>query len=262
MRRLFIALLACLGLASCSVFDDRADCPSRLTVWYDLFPGDVESAERNLYLTVKDINGIAYSDPVNADDYPQGTVIEVGRGPAIVSAYTGVDVMERQGDVLVIPDGMECDSLYLHIGYPDCCEDEAEDHVQTHKQFCNLRVIVEGGEVWEGDGLWSLFSNWNGLDVFTGQPVEGNLTSYLRYIGDGVWEGRIIRQGDDSLILEFTGPTGEPIHIDLGQVMADAGYDWTAIDLEDFTIYIRLAEGGVVWSIAPWEDGGDHDVCV
>ena len=260
--RILSVALALSALVSCSVFDDRTGCPSYLTVWYDLFPGSVVSSGRNLSLLVNDSEKVAFDENINADDYPSGTVIKVKKGLAVVSAWTGIDGMVRNGHVLMTKEGGECDSLYLHVGHPDCCDDLSEDHVQMHKQFCTLTVVVEGGEVWGGNGLWTILSHWNGLDVIDASSVSGDLSSYMRYMGEGTWQCRIIRQGDDSLTLEFEGPTGEPLHFDLGAIMAEAGYDWSALDLEDFTLYIRQAEGEWIWSIAPWNDGGDQIIRV
>ncbi len=254
---IIFTLLSLVLFPSCSVFDDHDGCPCYLTVHYDLFTGQVASSGRNIDILVSDATGIVFDSAVDADSFPEGTDIKVKKGRADMAAWTGMSSMTKNEPYLLVGD--ECDSLYLYHAVVDCCDDLAEVHVEPLKQFCTLTVMVAGGEVWNGDGDWTLFADYKGIEALTGNPVKGLDETRLRYLGDGVWQCRICRQGDGLLVLVIDGPVGETVTIPLHEIMEESGYDWTGESLEDFTLYIGYAEEGELsWSVLPWKDGGDR----
>ena len=254
------ALVCGLAFTSCSVYDDRDSCPGWLTVCVARLDTP-ELAGKPLSVLVTDGAGVAADTVITPSDYPGGYDVEVIPGNVSLSAFVGGKTLMRDGSILSLPAGGEVDSLYT-FAYDTCVDFPTTVCVEPLKDFCTLTVVVEGSEPWGGQGSWGVILPWNGSDMMTWRPVPGNHGSYMRYVGDGRWEYRIPRQGGYGQTLVFDGPSGGPFVIDLGKVMEEAGYDWGKGSLDDFTLYVREAEGRWTWDIAPWNDGGDRVIVV
>ena len=128
--------------------------------------------------------------------------------------------------------------------------------MSLHKQYAAVAVKMENA----ADGLEvTVRGIWNGLDLVTLSPVGGAFSFAPERTEDGVWYFRLMRQGDDSLVMDITGGDGRTVPYDLGGAIRAAGYDWGAEDLDDIFLGVDYVTGEVSVSVVPWEEGLVYD---
>lgn len=247
-------LLLGASLTSCSVKEDRMDCPCILTI-------DISECENSPVLKVRNITeNQASGKPVmsenNDSDLTQS--FQVKKGRVLVSAYSLLRNMYEQDELLLmIPKGQQCDELYAFSEILSCREDEKFQKIQLHKQFCTLSIIPTG---WEGDEFpYSLMlkGTTSGISLWDLSPVPGEFLCSAKWNGSGQFQANIPRQGSDDLEL-IVLDKGEFVRsFPIGKLIADSGFDWDAMDLDDITLSIDFTRIDVSVLIRGW--GESHE---
>ena len=174
-------------------------------------------------------------------------LVQAPKGKIRLQAVSGVklDPEER----LEIPYGYECPPVYLYSELVNTLCDSTRVAVQLSKHFCTLSLSFDGPSGW-GEPYWAqIRGGIDGLDR-DGQPVEGAFSCRL----DAGFSARLPRQEPErELWLDITLPDQVVRTFPLGTYMLESGYDWTAPDLDDLPLEIRLSVTELLIRSNLWE---------
>ena len=229
-----IVTLGILGLAvlvSCSVKEDRTDCPCWLTVRAS-YPNERVSAWFG-------------SQPIFQDEDGQQVDRQVPRGI--------VDIVACRGK-FIAQEGHQMDELFASLTQVDTQCEEAEVIPYLHKQFARVSLEFEGSEDGRVERILQVQGNVKGADKHTLQPLEGSFRCTPDEPQDGGYEVRVPRQKDDSLTLlqyDLNGKELDPIP--LGYLIKKAGFDWTQESLGDVAIIADIPAQTFQITVMDWE---------
>lgn len=230
------ALAGLLLLLSCSVKEDRTLCPCALSIELRDLPGPV-----SVQVVAGDHRATytARQDTVMLVQAPKGTIR--------LMAVCGARLEPEEN--LQIPFGFDCPSVYLYSDLVNTLCDSTRVAVQLNKHFCTLSLSFDGPEGW-GEPFWGqIRGKVNGLDR-EGRPTEGDFSCRL----DAGLTARLPRQApDEELWLDITMPDHVIRTFALGTYMLQAGYDWTAPDLEDLPLRIQLSVTELILQTGLWK---------
>lgn len=253
MRRINIILVVLLPLlASCSVKEDRDECPCWLQI-------DLSTCSH--YADRVSLKGWTSSSPVFgvqvlSEDFSSSHEEEVPRTMVSYCATSGLDDSRSSGMLVIVPEGMQSDRLYAYRADVQAFGETAYDKVSLHKQYAAVAVKIDDSD---NDYSVTVKSRWNGLDLVSLKPVAGSFRFAPERNEEKVWYFRLPRQGDDSLIMEITGANGYTYPYDLGRLIRESGYDWAAEDLDDIMIGVDYHSGQTTIKVIPWEEGLIYD---
>ena len=245
-------LMLLLILFSCSVKEDRDVCPC----WMQI---DLTSCSR--YTDLVSLKGWTEREPVFGvrvpeEEFPLAHEEEVPRGMVHYCAHTDPGASSISGMKVLVREGEQAPRLYAYRADVPAYGETASDRVSLHKQYAAVAVKMENA----ADGLEvTVRGMWNGLDLVTLSPVGGAFSFAPERTEDGLWYFRLMRQGDDSLVMDITGGDGRTVPYDLGGAIRAAGYDWGAEDLDDIFLGVDYVTGEVSVSVVPWEEGLVYD---
>ena len=256
MKRLSITLaIATLAvyLPSCSIKEDRDDCPCILSVQVDSKQG--EGSEPSA-LDLRIDSG--WERHVPSGEYGSSYEVAVPRGISNVSALSGSEGMSASGTVLAYAGEGSYPALFARSETVDCRGETASDTVRLYKQFANIAIMLDNPS-----RPMTLKSGWNGLDIKTLEPVKGAFAATPAPFGDDCVITRVPRQGDSSLRLEFLDGDGLTADsVDLGEVLERAGYDWGKRSLDDIIVTLESAAPSIAVEIIDWADGERIEIIV
>ena len=228
-------LAGLLVLISCSVKEDREACPCALRITLSGLPGPA------------DVQVIAGEHKAS---YHAGRdtvmVVQAPKGRIRLLAVAGASLAPEEP--LRIPLGFECPPVYLYSELVNTLCDSTQVEVTLHKHFCTLSLSFDGPPGW-GEPYWAeIRGSVSGLDR-EGKPAPGEFTCRL----DTGLSVRLPRQApDDGLWLDVTMPDRVVRSFSLGAYMLEAGYDWTAPDLDDLPLEIRLSVSEILIRSGLW----------
>lgn len=256
-KRLLI-LLILSTLASCSIKEERGECPC----WLDIVVSGCRERARNV--TVSTWNPeMLFSEGIDVEDYPDYYERTVPKGFVNVSVYAGQKNQTLSGENLVIPDGKECDSLWVHRSLVDCSGEFASDTATLHKQFATIFLKIDNlapGEEYPYELV--IRSGFDGLRLTDCTPHAGVWALPLRRLPDGTYSFRVPRQGDGTLSLDLL-LDGEKIdEYPIGEHILRAGYSWFSEDLEDIRIGMDYGRSEIHISVESWEEGASYDAVI
>ncbi len=236
VRKVFPGLLLVLFWVSCTVKEAREDCPCALYIHLEHLP----LSPVQLIVTGE---GFRQEVKVNSDTV---LVMRPPKSGALVRAVAGAS-LSAEGKV-DIPYGYDCPPVYLFDAEVDTALDSARVDVQLQKHFCNLSISFEGPSGW-GEPYWTeVRGEVDGLR-WDGTPLEGAFSCRL---DDGLTV-RLPRQWPEQLLLlDITMPDRVVRTFNLGYYLEQAGFDWTAPDLEDRSLEIALSVTALTLRIDYW----------
>jgi hypothetical protein len=236
-QALFLALFLILATASCSVKEDREECPCALHIKLENLP------LHPVKVIVEGISGreefLAYGDTVVLARPPKGVIS--------IKAVAGATV-NPDGKV-EIPYGFDSPPVYLFTREMDLTGKDADSlNVLLHKHFCELSLVFSGPPGW-GEPYWAEVKGPVDGILWDGTPTDGRFSCRL---DDGL-SIRLPRQSPDQpLLLNITMPDRIVRTFDLGYCLELAGYDWDRSDLEDRTLEINLSVTALTLRIDSW----------
>lgn len=233
-------------LVSCSVKEDRTPCPC----WLDIYPEGAAEKASSLYLTGWLGDSEQYRACVNpALDMDPFWEVAVSKGSVDCSAVCGFDLQSTDGHLdftghdLVIRRGYDFSPVWASLSQGvDCTGEFAEDHVDLHKQHAWLHLSTNRSDFPDREVAVRICGQVAGIDVRTLEPVSGTMQYSAPFDSEGSCLVCLPRQKDDSLRLEVYMDGDLFTTVSLGEYISDYGYDWTAADLDDIWLNIRLAE--------------------
>jgi len=259
------AVILILMAASCSVKEDRIDCPCFLTLDFSEVPDAMKSS--GVWVNIVHEDGTCLlQESISKEMYkfPEQYIAEVRKGNVSVSAAYGKIRSRVSSDnrILTLESGQEADSLFAHTRYVDCRGESAIDSVRLHKQWCNMTIRLQGTEFWTSYAF-EVDSGWNGINLSDLSAVSGNFECIPRRTSADSYEIRLPRQGDNDMSLlvlddHGDGTRGDVIYeYPIGQMINSSGYNWYNLDLDDLIITIDYARSEVTVEICPWSSGID-----
>ena len=248
-ERFLRILLPLLLVPSCSVKEDRTACPCGLTL--DLTGMPV----RPVVMSVTG-EGFSWTEVVHADTV---LVLPVPKGEMAVSAVGGA-LAEGDGSVR-IPEGEEAPPLYLFHAAVSTEAEQIVLPVELHKQFCTLELSFKGPPGYGPPFEVAVEGFYGGWEP-DGSPAPGPFNRRLLPGADGRAVLRLPRQGDGSLLLHIVFSDQVVRTFALGSYIADAGYDWSAPDLEDLSLQVDISLTSVTISSDLWTRTEDIELWI
>ena len=243
-------------LLSCSIKEDRAECPCFLTL--DL--GGLEKAG----IMGEGLDSLVVAIGDGGDFYVRETFLLRDNVQEYIAAVpkTDIDVLVTSGSGrflsdpsgIHIPVGSECPVLYLYGESFVADAPELRRTVMLRRNYCSLSVSMKTSfGVAARPYRISLEGNVSGYNM-DGTPEEGVFNSFSSPSTGGLCRLRIPRQRDGSLRLEVSFlDTGEVRTFPIGEYIIESGYDWNAADLEDIDVEMDFSRSSLTFSISKWK---------
>ena len=224
-----MGILGLVALVSCSVKEERGDCPCYLTV----------DAERTV--SVDGWFGARSLFNVNGGFVDR----QVPRGI--------VDIVASHGRFSV-PEGQQMDSLFARRIPVDTDGESAYARVTLCKNFATIELDFKDED--DGRTNYDLLATGtiSGVDVRSLNPVEGSFSFVPEPNTDGRgYAFRVPRQKDETLKLLLSKDGNIVETIDLGHLVAKTGFDWKAESLGDIAILCDLPAHTFTITVKEWE---------
>ena len=242
-----LSLILSVASVSCSVKEDRQDCPCVMSL--DLSGLDTAVIKNMNVLAVSE-DGIVLKDYLQADDFSSEYVREVPHGLLEVNLWSGDEGVNAEDYLVQIPYGVECPPVYLHGFQADTRGETFTHKVSLYKNYC--RLTVEMPERIQLPRSLVFKGNVDGYDI-GGKPSEGEFSCVAYPSETGEYQVLIPRQYDSSLLLEVDDKTPHMKLFAIGEYLSASGYDWTAEDLADVSVVLDYSMTSVKISISGWD---------
>lgn len=224
-----MGILGLVALVSCSVKEDRSDCPCWITV----------IADKAISLSAW------YGNQKILDNHRGG--LEDHTVPRGI-----VDLVANKG-VFIVPEGEQMGELFAQLQHLNTNAETAHTGIELQKQFATVYLDFKD----EDDGRTGydiqINGNYVGADIRTLAPVEGCFRCVPEDSPERGYMFRVPRQKDDSLsaVLSYNGKEVETIPV--GELIRKAGFDWTKQSLGDVSILADLPAHTFTITIMEWE---------
>ena len=224
-----MGILGLVALVSCSVKEERGDCPCYLTV----------DAERTV--SVDGWFGARSLFNVNGGFVDR----QVPRGI--------VDIVASHGRFSV-PEGQQMDSLFARRIPVDTDGESAYARVTLCKNFATIELDFKDEDDGRTDYDLLATGTISGVDVRSLNPVEGSFSFVPEPNTDGRgYAFRVPRQKDETLKLLLSKDGNIVETIDLGYLIAKTGFDWKAESLGDIAILCDLPAHTFTITVKDWD---------
>ena len=246
LRLVYIALTMAFAI-SCSIKENRTDCPCSLVLDFSEID-TVHVKSLDILATYEGV--MLFRESIEAKDFKDEFIRDVPHGDIRLNVWCiGEERIDNEHGV-VIPYGCECPLLYMKSFVADTRGELCRETVLVHKNFCRLTVLVEGVE--EPPYSITFKGNVDGYSL-DGLPSEGDF-SCVAYPGEsGDLQAGLPRQVDASLLLEVDDDTSVLKTFALGEYIVNSGYDWTAEELEDLTVTLDYQITHIGITISGWD---------
>ena len=254
-----LLVLLCFSLLSCSVKEDRGECPVYININFD------EVIRKDLFrksLVCVQSSSAFSSDNLELLDYEGiGYDVSASRGVVRLSAAFGHQACSFRSDTLLVQEGAEIGKLFVWSDVEMCEDDLYCVSARPHKQYCTMNVIVCGEFPWqEAEFDMRLKANCNSFRMFDMEPLEGNYTALLERRNASGYEIRLPRQKVSDVIIELLEKNGSGLYtdsdligvVDVGRELAAKGYDWDKEDLDDVYVTVDFTRCSANIDIVPW----------
>ena len=239
---------------SCSVKEDRTQCPCLLTL--DFNCPDISEA-RFVGLLITSYGETLWNDTVDVFSGGDGYVVSVPQTDLHIRAWTGTDGLDTEAG-LVISLGEDCPEVYMHDSDIRTSGEYAYETVILRKNHCVLTLTSQGDVTMSAD--MRLKGNVSGYDAH-GRPLCGEFEFPLSDGGmTDEYRAVLPRQTDDSLILEIDDGNGNYKAFALGHYIVSSGYDWSSPDLDDISVTLDYALTELKFVINGWESVYKYDI--
>ena len=263
MRKSLALLILLLPAFSCRnlVLENRTHCPAR--VHYLVQENLPCPEDQFIYLSVMDGSlqeELAAETALLEDIVPEEYSIPINKRPEVLaSGITGLRMGTFDGRSFKIGYGNQGDPIYRFAHRTAIQGDDAFVPVSLRKEYSRVKVTFEREA---GERVYSLVVSGNtcGLDVPSGEPIEGDFRYSPLEAAPGVFIFILPRQDDFSLCLEIWGSDetkgGEYSHLTdilLWSILEKLdGFSWKARNLPDLEINISLSGISMEATVHEW----------
>lgn len=237
-------------LCSCSMKEDRMECPCYVSVKSD--------TEEDCLVTFYTSGGsIIDRKTMTAEELSSGeNWTKIEKGDFQVSVLQGWRDMELSGvTVLSGRRGEESAGVYCASSAEYAVEDDLTVHEALQKQYAD--ITLDFGDASAGLYPYSLkvTSSLHSLDILTLEAAAGSYEIEPEVGSDNTAVFRMLRQSDTEPIniYMYDGITGEPVaDFDLNWYILRTGYSWKAEYLSDIRVLIDFARLELTIHINDW----------
>lgn len=249
-----LAAMSALLLCSCSVYENRDNCPTWVMLDFSRCP----SPDMPVSVKLADAVDKTYSELVSLSEQGNTKSYEVNRGEVSYVVGSGLSYGNLEGSEYTIPAGEEMAFWYATMRKMEVKEDIVQETVSFDKQYCNLLIsTIEDISSLYGSVEFSVSSTTGGVDVTTLEPVQGTFSVRKFISKDGKMSVCLPRQGFDDLKASLIMDGVVLREYDLSSLLAEKGYDWNAVSLADATVKISVSTLDCSVSVGDWEEGGN-----
>ena len=256
-------VLCAILLVSCTVKEDRTECPCFLTL--DL--AGVESASLmdagvdSLVVTICADDGFYAKEAFRLRDNVQEYSAAVPKSMVnvLVACGAGNHCFDPYG--VHILEGSECPVLYMFGETFVADAGDMRRTVSLHRNYCMLSVSMKTS-FGARPRPYRIFleGNVSGY-LMDGTPEEGVFNCFSSPSSDGLCRLRIPRQLDGSLRLEIDFlDSGEVRTFPVGEYILESGYDWDAADLKDISLEMDFSRSSLTFTISKWKKTLSYEI--
>ncbi len=241
----------CVACWSCSVLEDRDDCPCLLVL--DL--GHLRGQGRfPVTVAVSGNGGFFYTDTLWKEDAEFDYYLEVPRGEAMIYAVNAGEGFFVPGYGLKITSGAQCPKVWMNAHRVILDRERCRDTLRLNKNYCllDIRISESGNKTLGWPFLVEVSGGVDGYDT-SGSPSFGRFAASVWPSKEGKAPVSVPRQVDNSLRLDITNSSGVLRSFALGEFIAESGYDWNAENLEDLPVQIDYASTSITVKIDLWQ---------
>ena len=250
---------AVLSAASCTVLEDRIDCPCRVEV-------DFSSLEESLLpVRLYAVSSGSCLARISIDEISEPVVLELPRRGVELMAVSGEGrAGEGSGPLfggISIPEGEECPPVFFWRETVDTGKESVRLEPGFRKQYCILTMTLPDGYGPPAPGGGGISFEYEGNVAGYGSdmaPLPGPF-SFIPEVEDSsgkTFSVCLPRQMDASLMLHVLR-NGRPVcSFPVGSYMEAYGYDWSSEDLSDMALSLDFAS----WPIQAFPDGQKTEV--
>ena len=256
MKRVCTSLAFLALTLSCSVKEDRSECPCFLTV--DMSGVETSSLMGqgldSLVLLIGSGEDFYIKEAFRLRDNVQEYSAAVPRGEVSVLAACGPAWERFSRSGMHIPEGGECPVVYMFAESFEAASGEMRRSVVLHRSFCVLTVSMKTSYGAKPRPYRILLDgNISGFNM-DGTPEEGVFHSFSPASSGGLCRMRIPRQVDGSLMLEIDFLDSDEIRtFPIGRYILESGYDWSAPDLEDISVEMDFSRSSLTFTTSKWK---------
>lgn len=259
MKRLLTCCLLSLSLLSCSVKEDRGDCPCILRL--DL--GQCQDVATVMQLSIGR-NELPIAQEIRPYDY-QGRMYErsVTRGEWNIVCWSGLQYCKLSGERIVIPLGKGFDEIYTCHETVDCDGESVTHTVRLHKDYARVSVTPVSSSGLPANYELMLTAGTSAIRLTDGRPQEGDFAVALSADHAGLIEVAIPRQADGtSLCLRLMRESVTVGEVPIGEWLRQTGYDWWSPDLNDIRVFLDLEHMNATLVVEEWKEGQVFDIVI
>ncbi|MCQ2165402.1 MAG: hypothetical protein MJZ04_09540 [Bacteroidales bacterium] len=248
----FLPYLSALVLVcSCSVKEDRVECPCFLTL--DWSAVDcwtlMEAGNDGLdWMAVPEGGGEVQAGSLALESAGPYTELSVPKDTVCVSVSCG-GVAGPDGSVTV-EDGHGFPRLFFHTSSVDATGAVARDTIHLHREHAELFLYVRN--VMMKGASYTVEGTVAGCDRY-GHPVPGHFSASVDTDSRGFGSVVLPRQCDGSLRLNVSYAGDVVRSLAIGEYIIQSGYDWTVEDLGDISMEIDYFQTKVTVRVEQWK---------
>lgn len=242
MRKLLqiISLAAIAALYSCTVKENRIDCPTFLDLIVRRQADSIFQGGR-AWCYLFDNDGTFFAADSLSEMDGRDTILYYSIQPkrTVTAVVSNREVCDGR---VIAQEGEEMCELYSYSKDMVCYLEQIADRIDRQdKQFCRLTIVLTEDAIRLAHGLEATFtSRYNGLTYPFLKASEGQFAFTSVFSDEGEATVRLPRQGGSGLTLHLLQPNGFAAEYDLYEAMTSCHYDWNKDSLEDMTLYITL----------------------
>ena len=260
--RLLPLLLSIALVGSCSVLEDREDCPCRLRV--EVRKRCRLTPDREIRLCLRSGAGTASMETTRTLSELQDYQFEmqVPKGVLRADGFVGLGHGIRSEDCLMIPEGRDADSLFWVSGTAEARGETAVLPLRIRKEFAGITLRFLTEEEGPFPFYPAIRSTTAGFRLTDGTPVPGPFLCYPEETGAGCFQAVVPRQASpEDLYLEIRRkgdpPAGDPLsEIPIGRLIEGSGaFSWEDEDLKDLLFEFDYAHASLTLRVDDWELG-------
>ena len=247
------------GLLSCSVKEDRAECPVNVTVLTDRFMQQGMNEGMISFAADELIN----RETISFLSYVRGGYEQAcPRNYARAAVLAGVENSRVEDEELFVNPGCQAGRVWAFGTSFSADQDEYVVDAIPHKQYCLVKFLFDGSPTAPEGYPWRfrLVAECAGMDIYSLAPLPGTYNPAIGPNAVGEWLCILPRQRSNNMQLEVFRPfedseTEGPTEyvIDLGKAFEKLGYDWTAEDLKDIEVKVGFVNAEMSLTIEDWE---------
>lgn len=244
-----VVLCSLLALVSCSVLEDRGECPCTLDLKVN------GSGQKLLSLVICDA---VHSTSLQISGETEIYSSRVRRGLLQVKAFSCPDLSSfLSGDSLMVKEGTQMPEFYYARKQIIANREVVKDSICIRKQYSTVNLRLTNIRAQDGDFSIAVLGNVSGMRISDGSLIMGKYYIEPESSDGSYFEFRLPRQIDENLYLDLTSNGTKPPltrSFKFGEAIGESGYDWSADDLDDIYVEIDCSKVEIHINVLDWEE--------